>query len=138
VYPVRLRQLLGNVVANAIRHTPAGGAVTVRSRRAGDRLVVEVGDTGGGITAEDLPKVFERFWRADASRSRTTGGSGLGLPIARHLAEAHGGTVTVTSRLGEGSTFTVNLPLLVTAGSAPVDRARLAAAAVAGEGTRRR
>jgi two-component system sensor histidine kinase BaeS len=138
VDPVRLRQLLGNLVANAIRHTPAGGAVTVRSRRAGDRLVVEVADTGGGITAEDLPKVFERFWRADASRSRTTGGSGLGLPIARHLAEAHGGTVTVTSRLGEGSTFTVNLPLLVTAGSAPVDRARLAAAAIAGEGARRR
>jgi two-component system, OmpR family, sensor histidine kinase BaeS len=110
VDPVRLRQLVGNLVANAIRHTPPGGTVTLRSRITGDRLIVEVDDTGTGIAADDLPKVFERFWRADASRSRTTGGSGLGLPIVRHLAEAHGGTVTVTSRPGEGSTFTVSLP----------------------------
>jgi two-component system sensor histidine kinase BaeS len=69
-----------------------------------------VADTGTGIAAADLPKVFDRFWRVDSSRSRSTGGSGLGLSIARQLAQAHGGDITVTSRLGHGSTFTVDLP----------------------------
>ncbi|MDL5199419.1 HAMP domain-containing sensor histidine kinase [Streptomyces sp. ALI-76-A] len=108
--PVRLRQALGNLVSNALRHTPADGTVTLSARRAGDTVLLEVGDTGTGIAADDLPRVFERFWRAEKSRSRRTGGSGLGLPIVRHLVAAHGGTVDVTSEPGAGSVFTLRLP----------------------------
>jgi len=111
VDPVRMRQMVGNLVSNAQRHTPPGGRVTIRAEAAGERLVVTVTDTGAGIAPEDLPKVFDRFWRADSSRSRATGGSGLGLPIARQLARAHGGDLTATSRLGEGSVFTIDVPL---------------------------
>ena len=110
VDPVRLRQLIGNLVSNAVRHTPRGGAVTVRSRVDDGWLVVDVADTGVGIAPADLPRVFDRFWRTDASRSRATGGSGLGLPIARKLAEAHGGDVGVVSHPGRGAVFTVRLP----------------------------
>ncbi|MGW1201966.1 sensor histidine kinase [Streptomyces cyaneofuscatus] len=116
--PVRLRQAVGNLVSNAVRHTPAGGRVTLRaygeevgqlSEGAGE-VVIEVADTGTGIPAGDLPYVFDRFWRAEKSRSRRTGGSGLGLAIVRKLAEAHGGTVSATSTEGEGSAFTLRLP----------------------------
>jgi two-component system sensor histidine kinase BaeS len=110
VDPVRLRQLVGNLVSNAVRHTPRGGVVTVRSRVDGGQLVVDVVDTGTGIAPADLPKVFDRFWRADGSRSRATGGSGLGLAIARKLAEAHGGDIAVANRPGSGAVFTVRLP----------------------------
>ncbi|MFI5843509.1 sensor histidine kinase [Catenuloplanes sp. NPDC051500] len=110
VDPVRLRQIVGNLVSNAIRHSPPGGAVTVRLSMRPGRMVIAVSDTGPGIAPADLPKVFDRFWRADGSRSRTTGGSGLGLPIARQLARAHGGDVTATSTPGHGATFTVLLP----------------------------
>ncbi|MET0425174.1 MAG: HAMP domain-containing sensor histidine kinase [Actinoplanes sp.] len=103
---VRLRQVVGNLVSNAIRHTPAGGLVTVAAH---DRTIT-VRDTGVGIAAENLPKIFDRFWRADESRSRTTGGSGLGLAIARKLVEAHGGTIEVESEPGRGTLFTVRLP----------------------------
>ncbi|NUK07323.1 HAMP domain-containing histidine kinase [Streptomyces lunaelactis] len=109
--PVRMRQALGNLVANALRHTPADGTVTVTARQAGDLAVLTVEDTGGGIAPEDLPHVFERFWRAEKSRSRRTGGSGLGLSIVRQLVEAHGGTVTADSPPGAGAAFTVRLPL---------------------------
>jgi signal transduction histidine kinase len=117
--PVRLRQAVGNLVANALRFTPAGGTVRIdgriesqaNGRLGGDQVVIDVTDTGTGIAAEDLPKVFDRFWRAEQSRNRHTGGSGLGLPIVRSLIEAHGGTATVTSTLDEGSTFTLRLPL---------------------------
>jgi two-component system sensor histidine kinase BaeS len=109
--PVRLRQALGNLVANAVRYTPPGGEVVVRLRQEKDTAILEVTDTGSGIAPDDLLHVFDRFWRADKSRSRTTGGSGLGLAITRHLVEAHGGTVSVTSTLGEGSTFRISLPL---------------------------
>jgi two-component system sensor histidine kinase BaeS len=110
VDPVRFRQIAGNLLTNAIRHTPPGGRVEVRAyARAGD-LIVEVADTGEGIAAADLPHVFDRFWRADRARARATGGSGLGLSIARKLAQAHGGDVTAASTLGAGSTFTVRLP----------------------------
>ncbi|MFE0518460.1 ATP-binding protein [Streptomyces sp. NPDC058954] len=108
--PVRMRQALGNLVSNALRHTPAGGTVTVAARRDGDDVVFTVTDTGSGIAAEDLPHVFERFWRAEKSRSRRTGGSGLGLPIVRHLVAAHGGTVTAQSEPGRGAAFALRLP----------------------------
>ena len=109
--PVRLRQAVGNLVSNAIRHTPAGGTVTVRAQSvAGGGVVIEVTDTGSGIAAEDLPRVFDRFWRAEKSRSRQTGGSGLGLSIVRKLAEAHGGSVAAASGPGPGSVFTITIP----------------------------
>ncbi len=115
--PVRLRQALGNLVVNAVRYTPPGGEVVVKLFRERDDAVLEVSDTGTGIAPDDVPHVFDRFWRADKSRSRRTGGSGLGLAITRHLVEAHGGTVSVTSTLGEGSTFRISLPL----GRVPAD-----------------
>ncbi|WP_443080684.1 ATP-binding protein [Streptomyces sp. PTD5-9] len=110
--PVRLRQAVGNLVSNAVRHTPAGGRVTLRAyvSESGDRVVVEVADTGSGIAADDLPYVFDRFWRAEKSRSRRTGGSGLGLAIVRKLVEAHGGSVAVKSAEGRGSVFALRLP----------------------------
>ncbi|MFL1431733.1 MULTISPECIES: sensor histidine kinase [unclassified Nocardiopsis] len=107
----RLLQVLGNLVGNALRHTPEGGTVTVRAHRAGSEAVLRVTDTGVGIAEEDLPHVFDRFWRADKSRNRRTGGSGLGLAIVRGLVELHGGTVAVGSRVGEGTAFTLRLPL---------------------------
>jgi two-component system sensor histidine kinase BaeS len=109
VDPVRLRQMVGNLVSNAVRHTPAGGTVTVSAATDQGGLIVAVRDTGVGIAPDDLPKVFDRFWRADASRTRATGGSGLGLAITRKLAEAQGGDITVTSRPGAGTTFTIRL-----------------------------
>ncbi len=103
--PVRLRQAIGNLVSNAVRHTPPGGTVRLtasgepagRARHAAGGVRVEVRDTGAGIAPEDLPHVFDRFWRAEKSRSRQTGGSGLGLLIVRKLVEAHGGTVAHTA-----------------------------------------
>ncbi|MER5795116.1 HAMP domain-containing sensor histidine kinase [Streptomyces sp. NPDC001980] len=115
--PVRMRQALGNLVSNAIRHTPADGTVTLSARRAGDDVVLTVTDTGPGIAADDLPHVFERFWRAEKSRSRRTGGSGLGLPIVRHLLAAHDGTAEARSEPGKGAEFTLRLP----AAPAPAD-----------------
>jgi two-component system sensor histidine kinase BaeS len=108
--PVRMRQVLGNLVSNALRHTPADGTVTVTAWRDGDDIVLTVTDTGTGIAAENLAHVFERFWRADQSRSRRTGGSGLGLSIVRDLVAAHDGTVEAASETGAGSVFTLRLP----------------------------
>jgi two-component system sensor histidine kinase BaeS len=108
--PLRLRQVIGNLVSNAIRHTPPGGSVTLRTRTDGPHVVLEVADTGSGIDPADLPHVFERFWRAEKSRNRQTGGSGLGLAIARNVTEAHGGSISVASTPGLGTTFTVRLP----------------------------
>ena len=109
--PVRLRQALGNLVSNAIRYTPAGGKVSLTAVQDGGDAVISVLDDGTGIAPADLPHVFDRFWRADRSRSRETGGSGLGLAIVRQIAEAHGGSVTVTSIDGRGSNFVLRLPL---------------------------
>jgi two-component system sensor histidine kinase BaeS len=107
---VRLRQVISNLVSNAVRHTPDGGSVVLRSRVEGGDLVVEVADSGTGIDPADLDHVFDRFWRADKSRNRQTGGSGLGLAIVRKLTESHDGSVSVASTPGHGSVFTVRLP----------------------------
>jgi two-component system phosphate regulon sensor histidine kinase PhoR len=107
----QLGLLLSNLIDNALRYTPAKGAVCVRLNAAESRAVLQVSDTGPGIPAGELSRVFERFYRVDKARARQTGGTGLGLAIVRHVAEAHGGTVRVDSELGRGSTFTVTLPL---------------------------
>jgi two-component system sensor histidine kinase BaeS len=107
----RIRQVLGNLVTNGIRYTPKGGKVTLYSYEAGGYAVVEVTDTGRGIAEDDVPHVFKRFWRADAARDRASGGSGLGLTIARQITVDHEGQLKVTSRLGIGTTFTMTLPL---------------------------
>jgi two-component system OmpR family sensor kinase len=106
----RIRQVLDNLLDNALRYSPAGSVVDVRVARSGDRLTVSVQDSGPGIAPEDLIHVFDRFYRADLSRGRQSGGMGLGLAIARAIAEAHGGQLSVTSRLGAGTTFVLELP----------------------------
>ncbi|HWE39898.1 MAG TPA: ATP-binding protein [Isosphaeraceae bacterium] len=106
-----VRQILDNLIDNAIKYTPDGGRVRVACRRDDDgHLAVEVADTGVGIPRDDLPRVFERFYRVDKARSRALGGTGLGLSIVKHLVQSVGGQVSVASRLGAGSTFTVRLP----------------------------
>jgi two-component system OmpR family sensor kinase/two-component system sensor histidine kinase BaeS len=99
-----------NLLSNALRHTPAGGQVAVHVGRSGGQVQLQVADTGSGIAAEDLPHVFDRFYRGDKSRSRRGGGAGLGLAIARQLITAHGGQIAVASSLGQGTTFTITLP----------------------------
>ncbi|MEV4996592.1 sensor histidine kinase [Streptomyces niveus] len=132
--PVRLRQAVSNLVSNAVRHTPSGGRVTLRSYRTGpghgDEVALEVSDTGAGIPADDIPHVFDRFWRAEKSRNRSTGGSGLGLAIVLKLAEAQGGTASVVSTEGKGSVFTLRLP----AAPAPAEGPGNATAAEAAAG----
>jgi signal transduction histidine kinase len=106
-----LMQLLANLIDNAIRYTPEGGAITLSLYRDGDWARLEVADTGMGIAPEHLPHVFDRFYQVDKGRSRVDGGSGLGLAIVKAIAEQHQGKVTVTSEPGKGSTFTVWLKL---------------------------
>ena len=111
----RLRQLFLNLITNAIKYTPRGGRVELSlSQRVGGEIAFTVRDSGIGISAADLPHVFDRFWRADRARSRASerGGFGLGLAISQWIAQAHGGRINVQSRLGRGSVFTVILPLL--------------------------
>jgi signal transduction histidine kinase len=108
--PERIGQVLRNLLANAITHTPQGGEVTVALERRDDSLRVDVTDTGPGIPPEDLPFVFERFYRVDKSRSRATGGVGLGLTIAKRLVELHGGSIEVQSEVGKGSRFSFTMP----------------------------
>ena len=106
----RVAQVIGNLLENAITHTPEGGSVAVTGRADTGGAEIAVADTGPGIPPEELPRLFDRFYRADPSRARATGGSGLGLTIARRLIEAHGGTIEAYSVLGQGSRFTINLP----------------------------
>lgn len=108
----RLHQVVGNLVTNAMRHAGEEASVTIRlSRPDEDMVAVEVIDDGDGISADDVPHLFERFYRADVSRSRASGGSGLGLSIVKRLIELHNGTITVESELGEGTTFRILLPV---------------------------
>lgn len=106
----RIGRVINNLIGNAIRHTPAGGEIEVRAVPDGGGVRVEVRDSGEGIQPEDLPYVFERFYRGEKSRNRATGGAGLGLAIARGIVLAHGGQIRVTSRPGEGTCFTFTLP----------------------------
>ena len=120
----RIAQVLGNLVTNALRHTPQGGCVTLSAAVVegggygtlcaggeGRMVGVTVADTGVGIPPNDLPYIFERFWRGEKSRSRAGGGTGLGLAIARQLVEMHGGAIGVESTPGRGSRFWFTLPL---------------------------
>lgn len=130
VDPQRIEQVLGNLLNNALIHTPSGGEIVVAARAQGSEVEVSVRDTGEGIPAEHLPHVFERFYRADRSRSRATGGTGLGLAIVKQLVEAHGGRIEVESpslrpgsvqatklragQVGQGTVFTFSLPVAAT------------------------
>jgi signal transduction histidine kinase len=115
----RVDQLLVNLIENAIKYTPSGGAVTVLTWRRDAEVGVTVSDTGPGIPPEDLDHVFDRFFRVDEARRRTSGGSGLGLAICREIVEAHGGRIWVESEAGRGSAFSLALPA---AAPAPVVR----------------
>ena len=110
VDPERMRQVLGNLIGNALRYTPAGGRISLSAGGEDGALLLSVADTGSGIAPEDLPYVFDRFYRGDRARSEGQGESGLGLPIARSLVEMHGGTISIRSGPGEGTTFLIRLP----------------------------
>jgi two-component system OmpR family sensor kinase len=107
----RLRQVVDNLLANVRAHTPRGTGATVRVDQVGDQAEITVSDTGPGMPAEEARHVFERFYRADPARARSSGGSGLGLSIVHAIVAAHGGTVFATSEPGEGMTVTVRLPV---------------------------
>ncbi len=112
VDPDRVRQALQNLLANALRHTPPGGAIRVTVARRDEQAVLTVADSGSGIAPEHLPQVFDRFFRTDSARDRESGGAGLGLAIVKAIAEAHGGDAQAASAgSGQGSAFTVTLPL---------------------------
>ena len=106
----RVGQIIDNLLSNALRYTDAGGRVVVDVHRSGNDAVLEVTDTGIGIPSQDLPYVFERFWRGERSRARKTGGAGIGLAIVRELVKAHDGRIDVESKLGDGTRFRVSLP----------------------------
>ncbi len=130
---LRLRQLFLNLVTNAVKYTPRGGRVELSLVRRASSVEFAVRDSGSGIAGADLPYVFDRFWRADRARSRSAdrGGVGLGLAISQYIAHAHGGSITVSSRLGRGSTFTVSIPL--SGEESPLTSADNAAAEVDGK-----
>jgi two-component system phosphate regulon sensor histidine kinase PhoR len=113
-----IRQILDNLIDNAIKYTPEGGSVRLSSWVNDEGIAIEVADTGIGIPRDDLPRVFERFYRVDKARSRELGGTGLGLAIVKHLVQSIGGQISVNSRVGVGSKFTVTLPRFL----APVPR----------------
>jgi two-component system phosphate regulon sensor histidine kinase PhoR len=105
----RLGQVLVNLLHNAVKFTPEGGEITLSAQQQGDTILFSIQDTGPGIPPEDLPRIFERFYKTDPARSSS--GTGLGLSIARHLVEAHGGKIWAESIEGEGSTFNFTVPI---------------------------
>jgi signal transduction histidine kinase len=133
----RVVQVLGNLLRNALRHTPEGGLISLRAEARDGRALVAVEDTGVGIPADELPHVFERFYRGDGARDRASGGAGLGLAIVRELVEAMGGTVAVESVVGEGSRFSFTLPLAPAIAAAPIGSGRAEGAAVSEPGAGR-
>jgi two-component system sensor histidine kinase BaeS len=110
VDPDRMAQVFGNLISNALRYTPAEGRIVLQAQARGDRVLLDVKDTGEGIASEDLPHVFERFYRGDKARSQN-GESGLGLAIVKSIVEAHGGRIEVHSQVGAGTTFRIELPV---------------------------
>jgi two-component system sensor histidine kinase ResE len=108
--PDRIEQVMTNLIDNAIRHTPEKGVVKVTEHSDERGLFIEVKDSGSGIPEEDLPFVFERFYKADKARTRGRSGTGLGLAIAKNIIEAHKGHITVQSKLGQGTTFSIFIP----------------------------
>jgi heavy metal sensor kinase len=108
----RLMELTVNLIDNGLKYTPEGGSVTVSVGREHDDAILRVADTGIGIAAQHLPHLFERFYRVDQARGRSEGGSGLGLALSQWIVQTHGGSIAVTSQLGQGTTLTVRLPLL--------------------------
>jgi two-component system OmpR family sensor kinase/two-component system sensor histidine kinase BaeS len=106
----RMQQVLGNLVTNSLRYTPTGGRVELRAASEDHTVHILIRDTGAGIAPDELPHIFDRFWRSDKARSHTAAGVGLGLAIARQLVEAHGGNISATSEPGHGTTMIVDLP----------------------------
>jgi signal transduction histidine kinase len=106
------KQALINLLDNALRYTPAGGSVTVRLQSIGQEVAVAVQDTGHGIEPENIPHLFERFYRTDWARAKDSAGTGLGLPIVKEIMDAHGGSISVTSEVNKGSVFTLRFPAL--------------------------
>ena len=106
----QLGEVLQNLIDNALQYTPSGGQIEVKARANGHEVIFTVTDTGIGIPESDLERIFERFYRVDAARSREAGGTGLGLAIARHIVDAHGGRIWVESAVGQGSRFHFSVP----------------------------
>ncbi len=134
--PDRLQQVLLILLDNALKHTPAGGHVTLTVSRSGAQARVDVSDSGEGIAPADLERVFDRFYRANRARSRANGGAGLGLAIAHALVTAHGGSLQLASRLGHGTTATIRLPLSAPPPTLAHRLERLATGVVRGTGSR--
>src|SRR5262249_50792019 len=109
--PEYVERAVSNLLDNAIKYTPAGGDVYLTARQQNHSIIIEVRDTGIGIPAADIPRIFERFYRVDRSRSREMGGTGLGLSIVKHVAQVHRGTIDVMSSPGNGSTFRLTIPI---------------------------
>jgi two-component system sensor histidine kinase ResE len=111
--PERINEVTGNLLSNAFKFTAAGGDVELIAAPADGAVVIQVRDTGAGIPADQLPHVFEKFYQADNQRAASAKGTGLGLAIAKEIVEAHRGTITCESKIGEGTTFTITLPVSV-------------------------
>src|SRR6185436_4775886 len=120
--PILLRRAIGNLLSNALEHTPAGGRIALRAQARSTSLEVQVEDTGCGIEAEHLPRLFDRFYRVDPSRSGERHGTGLGLALVKSIVELHGGTVSIRSVPGQGTTVVLHFPVAPTPAADPTAR----------------